>query len=205
MASPKSDIIESPFNIDRSFSFRERSPTYPWVFHRRSRRVVWECFIKWGQTRIIVPTSYISPSVLTIRNEKVKQNQGLMTPHQAGVGIDDLPMLWKRKYRDGITKNIILLTKEMHSLTLLIPCSLILPMVGNGVCLSDSCEPRKHQNSHFEGIATDIVDIALKQKEKFRRNCAISTDFWSEWQDLNLRPLPPQLIDISFFSRFCFF
>ena len=35
--------------------------------------------------------TYISPKVLTFRNKKVKQNQGLMTPHQAGVGIDDLP------------------------------------------------------------------------------------------------------------------
>jgi len=29
--------------------------------------------------------------VLAFRNEKDKQNQGLMAHHQAGVGIDDLP------------------------------------------------------------------------------------------------------------------
>ena len=97
----------------------------------------------------------------------------------------------------------------MHSLTLLIPCSLIPSMVGNGVCLSDSCKPRKHQNSHFGGIATNIVGIALKQKEKFRINCTISTGLWSEWQDLNLRPLPPQAKGCSFLrdmaSNTCFF
>ena len=43
----------------------------------------------WGQA--IVPNSYISSKVLAFRNEKDKQNQGLMTHHQAGVGIDDLP------------------------------------------------------------------------------------------------------------------
>ena len=83
-------------------------------------------------------------------------------------------------YQESIKKIIIFLTKEMRSLTLLIPCSLIPSMVGNGVCLSDSCKPRKHQNSHFGGIATNVVGIALKQKEKFRRNRAISTEFWSE-------------------------
>ena len=31
------------------------------------------------------------PKVLSFRNEKDKQNQGLMTHHRAGVGIDDLP------------------------------------------------------------------------------------------------------------------
>lgn len=35
--------------------------------------------------------TYISLTVLAFRNEKDKQNQGLMTHHQAGVGIDDLP------------------------------------------------------------------------------------------------------------------
>ena len=63
-------------------------------------------------------------------------------------------------------KNIIFVTKEKNSLTLLIPCSLIPSMVRNGVFLSDSCKHRKHQNSHFGGIATNIVGIALKQKEK---------------------------------------
>lgn len=35
--------------------------------------------------------TYISPTVLAFRNEKDKQNHGLMAHHQAGVGIDDLP------------------------------------------------------------------------------------------------------------------
>ena len=50
-----------------------------------------EMFLKRGQALNIAPTSYISPSVLTFRNEKDKQNQGLMTPHQRGVDIDDRP------------------------------------------------------------------------------------------------------------------
>ena len=41
--------------------------------------------------------------------------------------------LLRALYQEGITKNIIFLTKEMHSLTLLIPCSLIPSMVENGV------------------------------------------------------------------------
>ena len=61
-------------------------------------------------------------------------------------------------------------------MTLLIPCSSVPSMVRNGVCPSDSCEPRKHQISHFGGYATIIVGVALK-KEKFRRNCAIYTEF----------------------------
>ena len=41
--------------------------------------------------------------------------------------------LLRALYQEGITKTIIFLTKEMRSLTLLIPCSLIPSMVGNGV------------------------------------------------------------------------
>lgn len=77
-------------------------------------------------------------------------------------------------------KNIIFLTKEMHSLTLLIPCSLIPSMVGNGVKPIENYEPSMHQNSQNGEFDSIIVSIALKQKEKIRRNCAISTDFWSE-------------------------
>ena len=51
--------------------------------------------------------TYISPMVLTFRNEKVKQNQGLMTPHQAGVGIDDLPPAFGAKLLELFIKNMI--------------------------------------------------------------------------------------------------
>ena len=62
MASLNIDISHiSPFNIDRSF----QSP--------------------------LERSPYISPKVLAFRTERDKQNQGLMTHHQAGVGIDDLP------------------------------------------------------------------------------------------------------------------
>ena len=99
-------------------------------------------------------------------DEKVKENQGLIASRQAGVGIDDLPMLSKRKCRDGITKNIIFLTKEMHSLTLLIPCSLIPSMVGNGVKPIADYEPSMHPNSQNGVFDSIIVGVALKQKEK---------------------------------------
>lgn len=77
-------------------------------------------------------------------------------------------------------KNIIFLTKEKLSLTLLIPCSLIPSMVGNGVKPIENYEPSMHQNSQNGEFDFIIVGIALKRKEKIRRNCATSADFWSE-------------------------
>lgn len=68
----------------------------------------------------------------------------------------------------------------MHSLTLLIPCSLIPSMVGNGVKPIADYEPSMHQNSKNGEFDSIIVSIEPKQKEKIRRNCATSTDFWSE-------------------------
>ena len=45
-------------------------------------------------SKILQPSDWIySRAVLTFRDEKVKVNQGLITPRQAGGGIDDLTML----------------------------------------------------------------------------------------------------------------
>ena len=85
----KMTYLITPFNIDRSFSFRERSP---YILIKISPSITASglgMLHSWGQA--IVPNSYISSKVLAFRNEKDKQNQGLMTHHQAGVGIDDLP------------------------------------------------------------------------------------------------------------------
>ena len=59
-------------------------------------------------------------------------------------------------------KNIIFLTKEMHSLTLLITCSLIPSMVGNGVKLIANYEPSMHQNSKNGEFDSIIVGVAPK-------------------------------------------
>lgn len=85
----KMTYLITPFNIDRSFSFQERSP---YILIKISPSITASglgMLHSWGQA--IVPNSYISSKVLAFRNEKDKQNQGLMTHHQAGVGIDDLP------------------------------------------------------------------------------------------------------------------
>ena len=85
----KMTYLITPFNIDRSFSFQERSP---YILIKISLSITASglgMLHSWGQA--IVPNSYISSKVLAFRNEKDKQNQGLMTHHQAGVGIDDLP------------------------------------------------------------------------------------------------------------------
>ena len=81
----------TPFNIDRSFSFRERSP---YILIKISPSITASglgMLYSWGQA--IVPNSYISSKVLAFRNEKDKQNQELMLPREAWVGIDDLPLL----------------------------------------------------------------------------------------------------------------
>ena len=54
----------------------------------------------------------------------------------------------------------------MHSLTLLIPCSLIPSMVGNGVKPIADYEPSMHQNSKNGEFDSIIVSIEPKQKEK---------------------------------------
>ena len=52
-----------------------------------------------------------------------------------------------------------------------------------------------HENARFwEDLREN------KRKSEVRLNLR----FWSEWQDLNLRPLPPQPTRISFSSPFCY-
>ena len=53
----------------------------------------------------------------------------------------------------------------MHSLTLLIPCSLIPSMVGNGVKPIADYEPSMHQNSKNGEFDSIIVSIEQKQKK----------------------------------------
>ena len=51
----------------------------------------------------------------------------------------------------------------------------------------------KFKNSSYLGrLGRKNMVKRTKNKEKTRQNLLILTDFWSEWQDLNLRPLPPQ-------------
>ena len=51
----------------------------------------------------------------------------------------------------------------------------------------------KFKNSSYLGrLGRKNMVKRTKNKRKTRQNLLILTDFWSEWQDLNLRPLPPQ-------------
>ena len=49
-----------------------------------------------------------------------------------------------------------------------------------------------------------VAERKIKRFKEFMFTVRIDI-LWLERQDLNLRPLPPQEIELSFFSRFCFF
>ena len=57
-----------------------------------------------------------------------------------------------------------------------------------------------HENARFQEI---------KRENKRKSEVRLNLRFWSEWQDLNLRPLPPQAKGYSFLrdiaSNTCFF
>ena len=67
-----------------------------------------------------------------------------------------------RNYLNGAMKNIIFITREKNSLTLLIPCSSVPSMVGNGGEPNTTYAPIMHPNTLNRVFEAKTVSIALK-------------------------------------------
>lgn len=80
--------------------------------------------------------------------------------------------LLRALYQEGITKNIIFLTKEMHSLTLLIPCSLI-----------PSIEEIK---DYITGQNSDGLGEGFEQQDIEIDGSVMNVHFWESGKDYRI-------------------